>query len=103
MSKAIVSRIQIPVPTLAEQRRIADVLDRVEELRVKRSTALAQLETLAQSVFLDHFGDPLNSKEDGCHIQFGTATTRITYGFTSPMTHLESGIPIVTAKNVRNG
>jgi type I restriction enzyme S subunit len=46
------------LPSLVKQRRIADVLDRAEALRVKRRAALAQLDTLTQSIFLDMFGDP---------------------------------------------
>ena len=49
----------IPLPALPEQRRIAEVLDRAEALRAKRRAALAQLDTLTQSIFLDMFGDPL--------------------------------------------
>ncbi len=58
VSKAIVSRIEILLPPLSEQRRIAEVLDRTEALRAKRRAALAQLDTLTQSIFLDMFGDP---------------------------------------------
>lgn len=50
--------LQIPLPPLAEQRQIAEVLDRAEALRAKRRAALAQLDTLTQSLFLDLFGDP---------------------------------------------
>lgn len=53
--------LELPVPPLAEQRRIADVLDRAEALRAKRRAALAQLDTLTQAVFLDLFGDPVAS------------------------------------------
>jgi type I restriction enzyme S subunit len=49
--------LQIPLPPLAEQRRIAEVLDRAEALRAKRCAALAQLDSLTQSLFLDLFGD----------------------------------------------
>ena len=59
VSKTIVSRIEIPLPPLAEQRRIAEVLDKAEALRAKRRAALAQLESLTQSLFLDLFGDPV--------------------------------------------
>jgi hypothetical protein len=45
-------------PPLEEQRRIAEVLDRAEALRAKRRAALAQLDTLTQSIFLALFGDP---------------------------------------------
>ncbi len=55
--------MQIPLPPFAEQRRIAEVLDKAEALRAKRRAALAQLESLTQSLFLDLFGDPVaNSK-----------------------------------------
>jgi len=55
---AHVARIVIPLPPLAEQRQIAEVLDRAEELRAKRRAALAQFDSLTQSLFLDIFGDP---------------------------------------------
>ncbi len=58
VSKAIVSRIEIPLPPLADQLRIADLLDRAEALRAMRRAALAQLDSLTQSLFLDLFGDP---------------------------------------------
>jgi type I restriction enzyme S subunit len=45
------------LPPLAEQRRIADVLDRAEALRAKRRAALAQFDILTQALFLDLFGD----------------------------------------------
>jgi type I restriction enzyme S subunit len=49
---------EITLPSLAEQRRIAEVLDRAEALRAKRRAALAQLDTLTKSIFLALFGDP---------------------------------------------
>ena len=37
------------------------MLDRAEALRAKRRAALAQLDTLTQSLFLDMFGDPVSN------------------------------------------
>jgi type I restriction enzyme, S subunit len=51
-------QLQIPLPPRPEQRRIAQILDKVDTLRVKRRAALAQLDALAHSIFLDMFGDP---------------------------------------------
>jgi type I restriction enzyme, S subunit len=48
----------VPAPALTEQRRIAKILDRAEALRGKRRAALAQLDNLTRSIFLDLFGDP---------------------------------------------
>lgn len=49
--------IPVSVPSLPEQRRIAAILDQVDALRSKRREALAQLDNLTQSVFIEMFGD----------------------------------------------
>jgi type I restriction enzyme S subunit len=54
-----IGELEIHLPPLAEQRRIAVVLDWAEALRAKRRAALAQLDSLTQSLFLDLFGDPV--------------------------------------------
>ncbi len=56
-------RTEVPLPPLAEQRRIAEVLDRAEALRAKRRAALAQLDSFTQSIFLDLFGDPVRNEK----------------------------------------
>ena len=53
--------LRIPVPSFAEQKRIAEILDAADALRAKRREALAQLDTLLQSTFLDMFGDPVTN------------------------------------------
>ena len=58
LSPSALAGFEIPLPPLAEQRRIAEVLDKAEALRAKRRAALAQLDSLTQSLFLDLFGDP---------------------------------------------
>lgn len=50
--------LPLPLPSTSEQRRIAAILDKADDLRAKRRAALAQLETLTQAIFLDMFGDP---------------------------------------------
>lgn len=96
----------IYLPPLPEQRRIAAILDHADGLRAKRRAALAQLDEMSRAIFVEMFGDPLGSErgtEPSQRVPFEAVTTRITYGFTSPMDHIEAGIPIITAKNVRHG
>ncbi|TFD48557.1 restriction endonuclease subunit S [Cryobacterium sp. Hh11] len=62
VSKAIVSRVEVPLPPLAEQRRIAAILDQADELRTKRRRALTLLDELADSLFVDMFGDPVQNE-----------------------------------------
>jgi type I restriction enzyme S subunit len=51
--------LQIPLPPVDEQKRIAAILDAADALRTKRREALAQLDALLQSTFLTLFGDPV--------------------------------------------
>jgi len=47
--------LAVPVPPLPEQRRITDILDRADALRAMRRRAIAQLDELTESVFIDQF------------------------------------------------
>jgi type I restriction enzyme S subunit len=64
LNKAKLQRVQVPLPPINEQRRIGEVLDRADELRAKRRKALAHLDDLTQSIFLDMLGDPIHNPFD---------------------------------------
>jgi type I restriction enzyme S subunit len=57
-------RLKIPLPSLTEQRRIAEVLDAVDALRERRRTGIGQLNTLTQAVFTDLFADHSTTAKD---------------------------------------
>ena len=61
LSPKQLASFKIPLPPFAEQKRIAGILDAADALRAKRREALAQLDTLLQSTFLDIFGDPVTN------------------------------------------
>lgn len=61
VNQKILQGITFPLPPIDEQRRIAGVLDQVNVLRTKRRAAIALLDDLAQSIFLDMFGDPFRN------------------------------------------
>lgn len=102
LTKAGASEIQIPLPPLPEQIRIAAILDKADSLRVKRREALAQLDSLTQAIFIDMFGDltknPMkflvHSLGDICDVRDGTHD--------SPK-FVATGFPLVTTKNLKSG
>lgn len=61
LRKSTLEEISVPLPPLPEQRRIAAILDKADALRAKRRVAIAKLDQLLQSVFLDMFGDPVTN------------------------------------------
>lgn len=54
--------IEIPLPLLPEQTRIAAILDQANALRLKRMESLAQLDSLSQAIFIEMFGDPVTNQ-----------------------------------------
>lgn len=56
-----IEEFPVPLPPLVEQQRIAGILDRAEALRAKRRAALAQVDGLTQSIFIEMFGDPVGN------------------------------------------
>jgi type I restriction enzyme S subunit len=93
----------VALPPLPEQRRIAEVLDRAEALRAKRRAALAQLDTLTQSIFLDLFGDPATNPKGVKVVRLADIATRITDGVHQKPTYREQGVPFISVKDITTG
>lgn len=53
----LLRRLEIPLPPLDEQKRIAAILDKADQLRQKRRRAIALLDSLTQSIFVEMFGE----------------------------------------------
>ena len=52
---------QVHCPSFQEQKRIAERLDKVQELIAKQKEQIAKLDLLIKSRFLDMFGDPISN------------------------------------------
>ncbi|MFX5547438.1 restriction endonuclease subunit S [Acinetobacter baumannii] len=61
VTKEDICSLEIILPPLSEQRRIAQILDQADELRQKRQQAIEKLDQLLQSTFIDMFGDPVSN------------------------------------------
>lgn len=55
LGKSDLLNVEIPLPPLEEQRRIASILDQADELRQKRSQAIEKLDQLLQAEFINKF------------------------------------------------
>ncbi len=57
----VFQELEIPLPPLEEQKRIAAILDKADRVRRKRQEAIRLTEELGRSIFLDMFGDPVTN------------------------------------------
>ena len=82
INKKILAETEIPLLPLAEQRKIAAVLDQVRNLIAKRRQQLDKLDELVKSRFIEMFGDqksnpnsyPISQLSE--HIEFLTSGSR---------------------------
>jgi len=71
VSDRIILESAVPLPTLDEQRRIAAMLDKVEELRAKRRTAIALTDQLPNAIFFEMFGEPGATQQNWPALRLG--------------------------------
>ena len=99
-------KVQIPLPSIAEQKRIAGILDAADALRAQRRESLALLDTLLQSTFLDMFGDPVTNpmgwevRELAEVVETGTI---VTYGIVQAGDEYPGGVPYIRTGDLVDG
>ena len=103
LSKSVVARIEIPLPPLSEQRRIAVILDLADELRQKRRRSIAQLRKLEHAVFFDIFGDPVRNTKKWPVVEVGSVTDCIVPGRDKPKSFSGNTPWITTSELVHLG
>jgi type I restriction enzyme S subunit len=93
--------LEIPLPPIAEQGRLATILDNADSLRRKRKHAIDLLGSLTQSVFLEMFGsrrDPVFELKDV--VKKGTI---VTYGIVQAGPEFPGGIPYIRTGDLVDG
>ena len=94
----------IPLPSPSVQRRIADVLDRADALRTKRREALALLDDLTQSIFVDMFGSDTEVLVNWPTTQLGEQLDFLTSGSRGWAAHyVDAGDLFLRIQNVVGG
>lgn len=95
-------KLRIPLPSIPEQRRIAEILDKADALRAKRRAARAQLDTLTQSIFLDMFGDPATNPKGWPTRRLDTVCGLVNGRAFKPEEWEEEGLPIIRIQNLND-
>lgn len=100
-----VGEIEIPLPPLAEQKRIAAILDKADAIRSKRQAAIKLAADFLRATFLDMFGDPVTNPKgwkvkklnDIAGIQSGITKGRKIVGVET------KNVPYMRVANVQDG
>jgi type I restriction enzyme S subunit len=97
--------IKLALPPILEQRRIADILDKADAVRKKRSEALVLAGEFLRSVFLDMFGDPVTNHNRWPVYALEELCSRITVGYVGPMAseYVSNGVPLLRSLNIKRG
>ncbi|TXE31094.1 restriction endonuclease subunit S [Serratia ureilytica] len=61
LRKSMLENIQIPLPPLSEQKRIAAILDKADSIRKKREQAIKLADDFLRATFFEMFGDPVKN------------------------------------------
>lgn len=64
ITQSTLKNIEIPLPPLEDQKRIVNLLSKVEGLIVQRKQHLQQLDELLKSIFWEMFGDPVRNERN---------------------------------------
>ena len=98
--------IKIPLQPLAEQRRIAAILDKADELRQKRQQVIEKLDQLLQATFIDMFGDPVSNPKGWDVYKLKSLTSKIGSGSTpkgGDSSYKNDGISLIRSLNIYDG
>ena len=100
-----IENISIPVPSLSEQQSIVAELDKINELISLKKAQLSDLDALAQSIFYDMFGDPIEN-EKGWEVKKLGEMSSVKTGPFGSMLHKEdyisNGIPLVNPIHIKD-
>jgi type I restriction enzyme S subunit len=101
---SLVKSVKVALPPRPEQRRIADILERADAIRRKRTEAIALTDDLLRSAFLDMFGDPVTNPKRWPETTLGNESIEMKYG-TSEKCGPVSGdaLPVLRIPNVVAG
>ena len=100
INKTDFSKIAIPIPPKFTQLAIVSELDKINELIRLKKEQLKDFDNLAQSLFYEMFGDPVENEKGWEVKMLGDVCTDITDGDHMPPPKSEYGIPFITISDI---
>jgi type I restriction enzyme S subunit len=101
LNQHTLKEICLPIPPLEEQSRLVRLLDQVDTLRYKRRVAVALLDDLIQSTFLEMFGNPTHNGTGWPAATLGEIAAEFRYGTSNKAG--STGYPALRIPNVLSG
>jgi len=93
--------LEIYLPPLPQQQKIANLLDAAATLRQNHKKILAKYDELTQALFLDMFGDPVSNPKGWEEKLLNELCNKITDGTHDTPLRLTEGIKFITGKHIR--
>lgn len=93
--------LEVELPPLATQKRIAEILDAADALRRKDQELLKKYDELAQAIFIDMFGDPVRNEKGWEVKKLNEVCMKITDGTHDTPERLTEGVKFITGKHIR--
>ena len=91
------------IPPLEEQQRIAEILDRAENIKHLRQQAIVTTQRIASELFYEMFGDPVKNEKGWETATLGELATDIRNGFNPKKEQFRNGTPFITVNNLYGG
>jgi type I restriction enzyme S subunit len=106
ITKEGLKKIQIPLPDIPSQQKIAAILDKADELRQYNKQLIEKYDALTQSLFLDMFGDPVRNEKkffkstigEQCSVKGGKRVPK-----NEKLVKDNTGYPYIKAGNIKKG
>ena len=102
-NKEELKELEIPLPPLDTQKRIAEILDAADALRRKDQELLKKYDELTQAIFIDMFGDPVKNEKGWDVKSLGEVCHYIKDGPHVSPKYTSSGIPFISVNNIIKG
>jgi type I restriction enzyme S subunit len=102
LNVGVVRKFQIPLPPLPIQKRIAEILDVADALKRKDQELLKKYDELAQTIFIDMFGDPVKNEKGWEVKSLSEVCLKIADIDHNMPKEDENGLPFISAKDLKD-